>query len=294
MWQFICPKCKGEVKKNSHECPHCGERFPLAIRVPPSFLKDPKKLEAYVHKHVFPRVSEFERNYLTKYFTILFQDGFESGNFSAWTSITGTPTVVTSPVHHGTYAMKRDAGETEYATKNLGASYNNVWIRLYWQTTGIPTINYYANTMIGATAITLRYNTMTGAGTREWELLIDGGYAGTWVNEVTIDTWHCIEVEFDNVDDVHRLYVDGVQRIAYTVATASTVSVVNVGHTAGNWGFNVFIDCVVVADAYIGPEEEAAGQPYVSRVQAVAGMNSWTRQAKAFSERMPIPILRRF
>jgi DNA-directed RNA polymerase subunit RPC12/RpoP len=50
MWDYLCPKCKKEVKKNSHRCPHCGERFPLAVRVPPIFLKDPKSLEEYVHK----------------------------------------------------------------------------------------------------------------------------------------------------------------------------------------------------------------------------------------------------
>src|SRR3989337_3644689 len=109
MWEYICPKCRKGVKQSAHQCTHCSEKFPLAIRVPPSFLKDPKKLEAYVHKHIFPRVSEFERNYLTKFFTEYFNNGFEEGDFSAWTSVNdsgGRLSVQGTTVHHGSYAMK--------------------------------------------------------------------------------------------------------------------------------------------------------------------------------------------
>lgn len=40
----------------------------------------------------------------------------------------------------------------------------------------------------------------------------------------------------------------------------------------------------------------AAGQPYVSRVQQVAGMKSWNRSliAKKFQDRVPVPVIRRF
>jgi parallel beta-helix repeat protein len=36
--------------------------------------------------------------------TVLFSDGFESGNFGAWRYVFGTPSIVTSPVYSGTYA----------------------------------------------------------------------------------------------------------------------------------------------------------------------------------------------
>src|SRR3990172_7268216 len=91
-WDYLCPACKKEVPKNSHECPHCGEKYPFAVRVPPHILKNSdtregmKALEKYVHKEVFPRISAFERNYLTQFFTEYFNNGFEEGDFSAWTS----------------------------------------------------------------------------------------------------------------------------------------------------------------------------------------------------------------
>jgi len=121
MWEYICPACRKEVKKNSHRCPHCGERFPLAIRVPPSFLKNPKKLEAHVHKYIFPKVSPFHRAYLTQFFTEIFSDGFESGDFSAWTgtakSSGETCEVESADPHHGTYNAKfySDGGWNQYA-----------------------------------------------------------------------------------------------------------------------------------------------------------------------------------
>src|SRR3990170_1631182 len=140
MWEYICPKCRKGVKQSAHQCPHCSEKFPLAIRVPPSFLKDPKKLEAYVHKHIFPRVSEFERNYLTKYFTVIFPappteppEGFESGDFSAWTGTGGTISVVTDYAHHGTYSAKSEspAWGAGLVYKSWGGSYTTVFARVY-------------------------------------------------------------------------------------------------------------------------------------------------------------------
>src|SRR3989337_2094782 len=118
MWEYICPKCRKGVKQSAHQCTHCSEKFPLAIRVPPSFLKDPEKLEAYVHKHIFPRVSEFERNYLTKYFTVIFSDGFESGDFSAWTGTVGGPTVSNVQAHHGTYSCRASGSAYIYCYKD--------------------------------------------------------------------------------------------------------------------------------------------------------------------------------
>jgi predicted amidophosphoribosyltransferase len=69
MWDYICPRCKKKVQKKSHNCPHCQERYSTPVRVPPKLCKDKKALENYVHKHVFPKVSYAQRNYLTQFFT---------------------------------------------------------------------------------------------------------------------------------------------------------------------------------------------------------------------------------
>jgi hypothetical protein len=147
LWTHICPKCRKEVKVNSHECPHCGEKYPLTLKVPFSGLKDPKKLEAYVHQHIFLRISEFERNYLTQYFTTFFSDGFESGSFSAWSSTdvgTGdSATVQSSIVNSGIYAAKF-VNNTQYSLVDAiyyGLSQLTLHRRAYVNVTAIPGIN---------------------------------------------------------------------------------------------------------------------------------------------------------
>ena len=72
---YICPKCRKEVKQKSHKCPFCGENYGLPLRVPPKVLKDPKALEDYVHKHIFTKISASQREYLTQFFTTIFSDG---------------------------------------------------------------------------------------------------------------------------------------------------------------------------------------------------------------------------
>ncbi|HEX68708.1 MAG TPA: hypothetical protein ENG10_00220, partial [Candidatus Bathyarchaeota archaeon] len=117
LWSYICPRCRREVKCNSHKCPYCGEKYGKPLKVPPRFLKNQKALEEYVHKYIFPRISAKQREYLAQFFTTLFEDGFESGDFSAWTDTytEGSPTVsvVSNPVHQGSYAEK--------ATTNSGS-----------------------------------------------------------------------------------------------------------------------------------------------------------------------------
>ena len=66
---FICPKCKKEVKSNSHQCPRCNEKYPLVLT---GSLKgfNTEALGLYVHEKIFPRITEAQRQYLKQYFTV--------------------------------------------------------------------------------------------------------------------------------------------------------------------------------------------------------------------------------
>jgi hypothetical protein len=60
----------------------------------------------------------------------MFTDGFESpwnppSNLGNWTSVSGTPTAVGSPVAQGSVAMSTDA--VEYMTKTLPAAQTEIW-----------------------------------------------------------------------------------------------------------------------------------------------------------------------
>lgn len=276
MWEHICPKCRNEVKKNSHRCLHCGERFPLAIRVPPLFLKDPKKLEAYVHKHVFPRVSEFERNYLTQYFTTLFSDGFESNDFSAWTGTTSgggssAPAIITNPVHHGTHAaaFATVANGWTVAYKNFSSTYSTAYARSYVQFSATPTsgnrlyiypILFEGDAAAHILVAALLYN---NAGTLNWDLeyrtdSVESNHVYSLAPTITINTWYCVEIRFTGATGSGQvgLYING-------NLVASATGLTNDDYLAGRLEIGAYSlamsattrhDCVVVADAYIGTE----------------------------------------
>jgi DNA-directed RNA polymerase subunit RPC12/RpoP len=286
MWEYICPKCRKTVKKNSHKCPHCGERFPLAIRVPPTFLKDPEKLEEYVHKHIFPRVSAFERNYLTKYFTEYFNDGFESGDLSAWTGKTedtgDTVSVVSTDPHHGTYHASCYTDDTGWwgeadFYKIFGSAYSELYSRAYFKfKTQLMQDNGY-NTLIFAlrNSLAYPYNFLVFGYTKDasgyyWHMEGQGFSDQTSsLISLSVDTWYCIEVRVkvaqgEDSSGIVSAWVDDDQIFNVTGLDneigSDDINEILLGfyQTRNSMSYEqlVYVDCVVVADAYIGPEEE--------------------------------------
>ena len=268
MWEYICPKCRKGVKQNAHECPHCGERFPLAVRVPPTFLKDPKKLEEYVHKHIFPRVSEFERNYLTKYFTVLLSDGFESGTIlttdvppGAWDVIAGTPTIVTSPVHHGVYACQINA-TSEYAYKTLASTYDTLYARAYIRFSSLPTTSGQYIDCIGISPagfptypsiMRVQHDgTDVKCFIRDLYAATSGAYGSTIF---IVNTLYLVEIKYDR-NVASTLYINGVQETTHTVGSLYAQTVILSRYLTAGVSIT---DCVVIADTYIGPEVAPKG-----------------------------------
>ena len=263
MWEHICPKCRREVKANSHECPHCGEKYPLVIRVPPTFLKDPKKLEAYVHKHIFPRVSEFERNYLTKYFTVIFSSSFAEGNFSAWTGVVNSPTIDTTIVHHGSYSSYSNASN-EYCYKsgfNLAEVYAREYVYLHSTGTGSEASILHFRAADWTIICSVEPNT-------DGKVRVSGIGIGEDISitNFPMDEWVCLEVHLivGNGTGAFHIYLNGteVADLAHTNLdndSNGNFDLLCVGSRFVN-NKDVYIDCVVVADAYIGPEASSTLQ----------------------------------
>jgi hypothetical protein len=64
--------------------------------------------------------------------SVLFTDGFESGDLSQWTSVTGNIKAQSSLVHTGTYAAEETStGSGTYARKTLGGSYSELWAQAW-------------------------------------------------------------------------------------------------------------------------------------------------------------------
>lgn len=231
-----------------------------------------------------------------------FNNGFEEGDFSAWTGVVGTPSIVTSPVHHGTKAAELIPDERVYQTISaVGEAFG----RCYYQ--NIHTIDPNTYRIVAELTESDKDSCLARAlcsnvgGTTRWQLQIrksDGSYPiyTDVISTPQINTWYSVEVWFKkNTMNGAKLWIDG-NLVLTATDTTYNGNIYNYElRDACNGGiFSDYYDCVVVADAYIGPEEEAEGQPYVSRVQQIAGMSSWTRQLNQYRKRFPIPVMRRF
>lgn len=210
--------------------------------------------------------------------TELFNNGFEEGNFSAWTGTSGSPTIVGSPVHHGSYAAQMDANN-EYCYKNY--TKQAVYVRLYVRFSALPG-NAKANQFLW-----LRSNA-DGVDLLKVEIYNSGGtirFRVIWRNisgsNVTVttdvapvvDAWYCIEARWaaSMPSGTTILWIDGVAKASTNnVSDGFNSDQIRVGTVVLTSGYTCTntVDCVVVADVYVGPE--AAGQLYEVFVDAVA------------------------
>jgi len=281
MWDHICPKCRREVRQKSHKCPYCGENYGVPLRVPPKVLKDKKALEAYVHERVFPKISQSHRDYLTQFFTVLFSDGFESGDFTAWTGTAsgagGTITTSEEQRHHGKWSAKASIDgllPDEYGTlyKDFGSTYSTMFCRAYVRFTNVPAFDTN-QLQIGPVISGLAFNDLVGvwlynnAGTIQWGLFYaTDAVPWNWIYSSgppvpTEDMWYCLEVKFVGANGTGeaRLWIDGSPVLSITGLTnddrlAQEVYVDCYAPSSG-YATDVYSDCVVVADARIGCEK---------------------------------------
>jgi hypothetical protein len=233
----------------------------MPLRVPPKVLKDKKTLTEYVHKHVFPIVNAETRFYLSQFFTVLFSDGFETGDFSAWTGTSGSPAVVSSWAHHGVYSAEVQANDL--IQKSFGTSYNTVYMRSYVKFNTLPDADYYSM-RLGLYVIGDDYwyfGTYCGVyvdpSDHSAKFFLDahdigGGY--TYLSSPLPQTGvvYCLEVRH-TANGAIEFYIDGELKAQSTIDNYSSFGAVVVASQG-----EMLVDCVVVSDAYIGPESEAA------------------------------------
>jgi hypothetical protein len=96
-------------------------------------------------------------------------------------------------------------------------------------------------------------------GVYKWRLrLTESATEDTYPQTISVDTWYCLEILYDSTNDLHKLWVDGAERISFSAFVTGAMDRFSVGYPSGGWwSHNEYVDCVVVADAYIGPEEAA-------------------------------------
>lgn len=298
LWDHICPKCKKEVKKSSRTCPHCHEHFDFPLRIPPKMLKDKKALGKYVHEKIFPRVSAQQREYLTRFFTVIFSDG-EVGSrqetahdLSAWdgtfSSGTGTspPAVVVGDAYEGEDSFQFIIDETDYsaqssAYKNI-AGYNPVYTGFFAKLDHLP-VNEGATIWLQAYT---HYASMQGnffaalqirksGGNIQLGYQIEGG--NSHFENISIAPGELHYFNFGVYEDATngwlKVYYDGnliINDVANTVSDHFPIrSAVGAAQNSRPCGatFKVNIDSVVVADV----EPGTPAQEFELEITATAG-----------------------
>jgi hypothetical protein len=213
--------------------------------------------------------------------TTIFSDVFESNDFTAWTATVnangGTIAVQSTVKHHGDYAQAvtvADASPNAYGASYIifGSSYTTIYGRSVHQWSAFPITN-------GKFHCAKFKNTANGD-TATWGLLKDAdGHTAWFIYNAATTTYYTYE-EVINIDTQYtleakvvisatvgelRLYRNGTEIITQTGLNTGATAIqrfytglfnaVSGDTPAGTF----YTDCVVVADAYIGPEA-AAGQ----------------------------------
>lgn len=172
--------------------------------------------------------------------TQLFADGFEAGNFSAWsgtaTAGTGsTITVETTAADTGTYGARAynpnnsDNGYARcYQNQTFPAS-NTLYAKLRWKPVAANVGE--GGTLIGpylyqgnptyAPVLGLR----NASGT--WQLIMrrkDGSNSTATVTGITLNTWYTVKLLWDKsgANPIGKIYLDGVEKASITDTTSGT------------------------------------------------------------------------
>lgn len=209
----------------------------------------------------------------------IFEDGFESGDFSAWTSTYTTSgetcAVSTDTAHHGSNSGKfisNGGGGTENAfVYKSGFNHAELYVRAYVNVTqsGIADdtdqFNFIilldTSTTVGLAQIGWRQD----SGTVKWYIGYFNGatFTRTYSTSATrnLNEWYCVELYWllHASAGICRGYVNGnliLEATGLDTDNAGNAFYVGAGLiTIGNCAAcTAYIDCVVVADAYIGPE----------------------------------------
>jgi len=203
--------------------------------------------------------------------TQIFSDDFESGDFSAWTDTytEGSPTVsvVSNPVHQGSYAEKATTNSGSgraMARKDITAQ-TEAYMRAYVRFSAFP------NSGVELCYLGLRDYTenptqagiYNDGGTYKWRLRYwKVGWTDLFSTTPTpqLDTWFCVEIymKVDATNGEVKMWVDGnliVQDSGFDTTSGGNIDRVCSGiiYYGGSQSIDIYVDDVVVADTYIGP-----------------------------------------
>jgi FtsP/CotA-like multicopper oxidase with cupredoxin domain len=201
----------------------------------------------------------------------IFADGFESGNFAAWSGTGGTPSVTGAAARTGSNGMEvllAGTSLTGYAIDNSPVAEPGYHARFYFDPNSTATgNNAQPDIFVGYDASStplfrVQYQRTQGGNAtyRVRAIVTDAGGTTTsgWVN--ITDSWTSVEVAWQSANPAtFRLYVNGILRQSITGLDTSAFKLETVWlGPSGNLGNNVsgtmyFDDFVSKRTQYIGP-----------------------------------------
>ncbi|NJM39580.1 MAG: hypothetical protein HC853_01795, partial [Anaerolineae bacterium] len=185
---------------------------------------------------------------------VIFQDGFESSNLSAWTSSAGL-TVQTATVHLGSFAAQGNTTNgTTYAKKTLPATYSDGYARVYFN---LVSYSSQVNVLRLRTAAdaSLAYLFINTAG--KLSLRIDAA-AVTLTSTTSVSSgWHALELRLmiNGASGLTEVWLDGVRinDLSVTANLGSTpIGRLQIGEVQNGRTYNLVLDDASFATQRIG------------------------------------------
>jgi len=216
----------------------------------------------------------------------IFSDGFEAGVPGNWDrrfQTSGTITQSSEQAHHESNSAKADvtaAGGYAVVSETLSPLLSTAHMRCYVYFTAFPAATYQTGFLwsSGDTGAAPVYNIVAATvyndgGTVKWAMVYEnaGDYRAVASTPLPqLNTWYCVEIKIlvHGTSGEARMYVNGVEiltqtgldndaygNVEYCVAGSSRLPL------GTNGVATCYVDCVAVADTYIGAEEELPPPP---------------------------------
>ncbi|HUD20551.1 MAG TPA: LamG-like jellyroll fold domain-containing protein [Candidatus Saccharimonadales bacterium] len=175
----------------------------------------------------------------------VFSSGFELNSTAAnveWTSFTGSPTIVTSPIRSGTYALQTAAsGAQSYAQYNWASSNGSgpFFLRAYIRIQTANNAEFSIMELHDSSDVRRAYVTLTSSNTLQ--LYDEDGVIGSASSALSTATWYRVELEIDTTaaggSQTVTARVDGTNFATASNRDISTgVARLAIGNNIGNVG----------------------------------------------------------
>jgi len=187
---------------------------------------------------------------------LLFSDGFESGNFSQWTSVSGL-TVQQQEVHAGLYgARATSSGTATYAYKDLSPVQNELYYRLWFKILSQGSNSIYLQRFRTGSNGSILGVLVTSTG----KLSTRNDVAGVTTTSTTVvssGAWHELQVRvlIDGAASETEVWLDGTRIDSLSkIENLGTTSVgrIQLGDSSTGRTYDVALDQVALSTQFIG------------------------------------------